>query len=304
MLIFPYLGELSAIGAALTWSACALIFTAASHRMASSFSMNHYKTTFGMIILIIIQLVVTGTLIPHSISLLNWSLLALSGVIGYFLADASLYQSYMTVGPRLGILIFNFYPLMSTVLAWLFLKEALSIYALFGITVTLAGIVWVVAEKSEIRLKTHKKHFSRGIFFAITAGLMQAISFTIVKPVMTGGDPVDPLTTTVIRAIFGCSAYWIISLFRGKVIVVLKKTADKKAMALIGFGALIGSSVGVLLAMIAVKMAPVGIASTLMALMPIMVLPMVAIINKEKLSARAIVGTIIACLGVAILFNV
>jgi len=298
------IGELSAIGAALTWSACALIFTAASHRIGSSFSMNHYKTTFGMLILAVIQLITRGTFLPQSISSINWLLLGLSGVIGYFLADASLYQSYMTIGPRLGILIFNFYPLMSTLLAWLFLKEALSIYALFGISVTISGIIWVVSEKNNTRREIHKKHFTQGICFAICAGLFQAISFTIIKPVMTGVDQVDPLTTTLIRAGFGCAAYWIVSLFRGKVITVFKKSSDKKAMALIGVGALVGSSIGVVLAMIAVKMAPVGIASTLMALMPIMILPMVAIVYKEKISARAILGTIVACLGVAILFNV
>lgn len=298
-----YIGEISAICAALAWSMCALIFTVASRRIGA-FSMNHYKTTFAVFIIAAMQLVTKGTLLPFHISSLNWFLLALSGIIGFVLADSSLYQSYMDLGPRKGILIFNFYPLVSTVLAWFFLGEALSIYALLGIAVTSAGIVWVVSEKVAVKEGTHTKHFRRGVLFAIAAGLFQAIGFTLVKPIMTGIDPVDPLTTTLIRGAFGCATYWAVTILRGRLTVVLKKASDKKSMKFILMGSLIGSSFGVLLAMVAVKMAPVGIASTLMALMPIMVLPMVAIVHKEQLSMRAIFGTIIACVGVAILFNV
>ena len=298
-----YLGEISAICAALAWSMCALIFTVASHRIGA-FSMNHYKTTFAVLIIAAMQLVTKGTLMPHHISSLNWLLLALSGVVGFVLADSSLYQSYMDLGPRKGILIFNFYPLVSTVLAWFFLGEALSIYALLGIAVTTSGIVWVVSEKVATKERTDSKHFKRGVIFAVAAGLFQAIGFTLVKPIMTGLDPVDPLTTTLLRALFGCSAYWLVTIFRGRLGIVLKKASDTKSMKFILLGSLIGSSFGVVLAMVAVKMAPVGIASTLMALMPIMILPMVAIVHKENLSMRAIFGTIIACAGVAILFNV
>ena len=298
-----YIGEISAICAALAWSMCAVIFTVASRRIGA-FSMNHYKTTFAVAIIAIMQLVTKGALLPYHISSINWILLALSGIIGFVLADSSLYQSYMDIGTRKGILIFNFYPLVSTVLAWFFLGEALSIYALVGIAVTTSGIVWVVSEKIGNKEKTDGKHFTRGVLFAVAAGLFQAIGFTLVKPIMTGTNPVDPLTTTLLRGLFGCATYWLVTIFRGRLSIVLKKTSDKKSMKFILLGSLIGSSFGVLLAMIAVKMAPVGVASTLMALMPVMILPMVVVVHKEQLSMRAIIGTIIACAGVGILFNV
>jgi len=297
------LGEISAIGAAISWSACALIYTVASHRIGS-FSMNHYRVIFGLIIIAIIHFVLTGTLLPVNISSMNWSLLVISGVIGYFLADASLYQSYTDIGPRLGVLMFNFYPIMSSFLAWMFLREVLSIYACIGILATISGIVWVVLEKRPVSADKHKKNFARGICFAAGAGVFQAITFTIVKPAMTGDNPVDPLTATLVRYAAGCAAYWGVSILRGRFIQVLKKVRDMKSMAFIGTGSLIDSAFGIWLAMIAVKLAPVGIASTLMALMPIMIIPMVAIAYKERVSPRAIIGTLIACLGVAILFNV
>ena len=74
-------------------------------------------------------------------------------------------------------------------------------------------------------------------------------------------------------------------------------------MSLIGIGAIIGPALGVWLSMVAIKLAPVGIASTLMALMPVTILPMTWLAYREKVSLRAIIGAVIACIGVALLFR-
>ena len=297
-----YIGEISAIGAAISWSACALFFTAASHRVGS-FSMNHYKWIFAVIIIAVVQLLLKGSLVPTDISIMNWFLLILSGLLGCFLADACLMQSYVDIGPRLGVLVFNFYPLISALLAWMFLKEILSVYAWMGIIITISAIVWVTLEKKSTRTGTHKSHFMRGINFAIGAGIFQAISFIIVKPAMEGNNATDPLTATLIRATVGGTAYWVVTIARGRLVNVLKKSLDVKTMSLIAVGALFGSFIGIWLSMVAVKLTPVGIAATLMALMPIAILPMVAVVHKERISVRAIIGAVIACLGIAILFN-
>jgi drug/metabolite transporter (DMT)-like permease len=120
---------------------------------------------------------------------------------------------------------------------------------------------------------------------------------------MIGSDGVDPLTATVIRAIFGGAAFWIISAVRGHLPIIIRKGKDIRSMALIAGGAVIGAVLGVWLSMVAIKLAPIGIASTLMALMPVTILPITAIVYKERVSWRAIVGAIIACLGVAVLFQ-
>ncbi len=179
----------------------------------------------------------------------------------------------------------------------------LSVYAWTGIIVTISAIVWVTSEKKHIKTNAHKGNFMRGINLAIGAGVFQAISFIVVKPAMEGDNSTDPLTATLIRASVGGAAYWAVTIARGRLINVLKKSLDAKTMFLIGLGALIGSFIGIWLSMVAVKLTPIGIASTLMALMPITILPMVAVVYKERISARAIIGAVIACLGIAILFN-
>jgi drug/metabolite transporter (DMT)-like permease len=120
---------------------------------------------------------------------------------------------------------------------------------------------------------------------------------------MVGENAVDALTATIIRAIFGGAAFWLVTLFRGQLKMTLRKVKDKQAMSLIGIGAVVGPSLGVWLSMVAIKMAPVGIASTLMALMPVTILPMTAIAYKERITMRAFIGAVVACIGTAILFN-
>ena len=67
-------------------------------------------------------------------------------------------------------------------------------------------------------------------------------------------------------------------------------------------GSIVGPSLGVWLSMVAVQLIPVGIASTLMATRPIMMLPLSKWFYNEKISLRAIIGTVIALIGVAMIF--
>jgi drug/metabolite transporter (DMT)-like permease len=59
---------------------------------------------------------------------------------------------------------------------------------------------------------------------------------------------------------------------------------------------------GISFSLIAIEHTKVGIAATIMAMVPILMLPLVRVFLKEKLSWRAIVGAFVAVGGVAMLF--
>ena len=67
-------------------------------------------------------------------------------------------------------------------------------------------------------------------------------------------------------------------------------------------GSLTGPFIGVWLSLISVQKAPLGIASTLMSLMPIILLPVGYFLFDERIGMRAIGGTVVAFVGTAILF--
>ncbi|MCD6113207.1 MAG: EamA family transporter, partial [Bacteroidales bacterium] len=63
-----------------------------------------------------------------------------------------------------------------------------------------------------------------------------------------------------------------------------------------------GPFLGVSFSLMSVKYTGVGIASTIMAIVPILIIPLSVIFFKEKITFKDIVGTIIAVGGVVIFF--
>ncbi len=69
-------------------------------------------------------------------------------------------------------------------------------------------------------------------------------------------------------------------------------------------GAFSGPFLGVSFSLLAVQRAEVGVASTLMALPPVILLPIGYYVFKERFGWQAVAGTLVAIAGVAILFLV
>ena len=106
----------------------------------------------------------------------------------------------------------------------------------------------------------------------------------------------------VIRVIVAVGVVWVFAIMTkqfSKSFIQFRQFP--KAIKFAFGGALIGPFLGVWLSLIAVQFAKIGIASTLMALTPIFHLPIGSML-KEKITRQAVVGTIIAMIGVAIIF--
>jgi drug/metabolite transporter (DMT)-like permease len=67
-------------------------------------------------------------------------------------------------------------------------------------------------------------------------------------------------------------------------------------------GALTGPFLGVWLSLIAIQHTSIGVASTLMALPPVFLLPISRLVFAEQIGWRTILGTMVAISGVAMLF--
>jgi drug/metabolite transporter (DMT)-like permease len=65
---------------------------------------------------------------------------------------------------------------------------------------------------------------------------------------------------------------------------------------------LTGPALGVVLSLVAIANAHIGVASTLMSLTPVFLLPVAHFLFREKITSRAVMGTLIALLGVVLLF--
>jgi len=107
----------------------------------------------------------------------------------------------------------------------------------------------------------------------------------------------------VIRMLIAMLFMWALTLLMGQVKVTLQKVSNNSKLIMnIAGGTVIGPFLGVWLSQIAVQRSYVGIASTLMAMTPIVILPISKFYYRENISMRAVIGTVIALVGVAIIF--
>jgi drug/metabolite transporter (DMT)-like permease len=226
--------------------------------------------------------------------------LGISGVIGLALGDAFLFQSYVSVGARLGSLLLSLAPIFGSIIAWIFFHETLTLLQIIGIVLALAGIAWVVMSH-EAPANTPHGHTRRGVIFGVLAGLGQAVGLVLSKQGMTG--TFSPFQANAIRMLAAAIFMWIWTAAEGQARATIETIHKQpKALQLIALGAVIGPVLGVSASLLAVQHAEIGVASTLMALPPVIVLPISYFIFKEKVGWQGVAGTVLAIVGVAVLF--
>jgi drug/metabolite transporter (DMT)-like permease len=300
----PYPGELAALTTALFWSFTSLFFTSASRRIGS-YWLNKFRIVMATVFLAITMLVTTGGLIPPETGYRAFIYLALSGIIGLVLGDTCLFRAFVLIGTRLSLLIFTISPIIAALTAWILLGETLSLPAVIGIAVTVLGVAWVTAERSHHNGNSNyadKGSRGLGVVLAVAGAAGQAIGLVLAKAGMS--DNIDPLPATFIRMLTAAIAIWLFSLITGNIKKTGQKIKDKRALLLALGGSICGPFLGVWLSLVAVKNTEAGIAAAIMATVPVMVIPLVIIVYKEKVSARAFLGAVLAAGGVALLFLV
>ncbi len=297
-----YAGELAALLTAFLWSFTTLFFTSAG-RLIGSLWVNRIRIPMAMILLGTLYFITSGHLWPSGVSPESFLYLAASGVIGLTLGDSFLFKALVIMGPRRTLVVFATWPIFASIAAWITLGETLGIVALTGIVLTIAGVIWVTAER---QYETNKVKYAEsgsnrlGIGLAILAAAGQAIGLVLAKAGM--GNDISPLPATLIRMVAAAVAVWILAFFKKDIKNIATVFKNRKALALTLGGAVCGPFLGVWMSLTAVKYTATGIASAIMSTVPILVIPLVIIFYKEKVTLRAIIGAVIAVAGVIILF--
>jgi drug/metabolite transporter (DMT)-like permease len=117
---------------------------------------------------------------------------------------------------------------------------------------------------------------------------------------MAGG--LSAISANHIRVTAAALVITAVSLLSGKLRADILKMKDIKAVVQIGSGALTGPVLGVILSLVAIRYTHIGIASTLMSLSPILLIPVGHFLFKERITLRSVVGTVIALTGAVLLF--
>jgi len=255
----------------------------------------------ALLVMVLLHLALVGTLFPASAGLARFAWLGVSGLIGFALGDALLFEAYVLLGPRLTVLVFTTWPVFSALMAWALLGESMGLAKVAAMVVTLGGIALVVLETSRAQTQVRPRRFTLGLALALGGAIGQAVGFIFSKFGMSGGF--SPISANLIRVGAGALAMWAWQLFRGELVGNVRKLKDTHAAMLIGFGALFGPVAGVVLSLYAINHARyLGVASTIMSLSPVLILPFSVFVEKERVGLWAVLGTVVSIGGAAAMF--
>jgi drug/metabolite transporter (DMT)-like permease len=294
----PYLGEIASLATAVCWASNSVLFALAGKRVGSQ-AVNAVRLYLALAVMLVVHQVMFGTLFPFTAGSQRLLALGASGLIGFALGDALLFESLVLLGPRVAMLLMTLSPIFSAILAWVFLGQTLSGPKIAAILVTLAGIAWVVSEgHGEGDERPHQ--WGLGVLLGVGGALGQTLGLILSGIGMRGG--MSPISANLVRVLAGTAALSVWLLFRGEFLVNAERMRDRGAFLLIAAGAVTGPVIGVVLSLYAITHAAMGVAATLMSLSPVLLLPVSVLLYRERVSARAIAGTIISILGAAGLF--
>lgn len=293
-------GAFAALATAVFWSATSTFFTIAG-REVGSVVVNRSRLFLASIFLLATHWIVMGEPIPFAATRDQWFWLALSGLIGFVLGDAFLFQAFVWVGPRISMLMMSLAPVIAAVVSWFALGEHLSILQFSGILVTISGVVWVMLDRRASSTVVENRDYFRGVLFGLGAASGQALGLIASKFGLRGG--ISPLSGNTIRVITATLIIWLLALLtRSARSSVQSFMRSRPARLSILGGTFFGPFLGVWLSLIAIQNAPVGNASTLMGLSPIILVPIGRIVFREQFTWWTIAGTLIAMVGVTLLF--
>ncbi|MGE5251017.1 MAG: DMT family transporter [Bacteroidota bacterium] len=293
------LGETAGLLTSLFFAINSVFITRAGQRVGAVVS-NRTRVLFALLYLILLNILLYRQPLAFDAEPAHWGWLSLSGIIGLALGDALLFESYLSVGPRLGNLLLSLSPVFAALEAWLFIGERLGTWQVLGMLLALGGIVWVLLERRD-RREPLPQHVTAGILLGVLSALCQATGFLFSRRGLYDGFP--PIQGNAIRMLAAAVILIVIALFQRQVGPTLGTLrANPDALRLLMLAAFVGPVVGVSLSLFAVQNAQVGVASTLTSLTPVFMLPISVLVFKERLNWQAVLGTLVAMLGVAVLF--
>mgnify|MGYP006282645437 FL=1 len=308
-----HFGEFASLMAAFCWTATALAFESAGKKIGS-LSVNLIRLFMAIFMLGIFTWIGRGLFLPLDASWHQWKWLVISGLIGFSLGDLFLFEAYVRIGARISSLIMSFVPPITGIIGWLIMDERLSAENILGMAITLTGIILVISQRKnrnpnpsriietpqkKKRIKMTFSYHVVGIIMAFGGAVGQATGLVLSK---FGMQDYNAFAATQIRVFAGTIGFMILFFILRRWNRVFHALRNKKAMKRVVIGAFFGPFLGVAFSLLAVQNTLTGIASTLMALVPVLIIPPAVLYFKEKVNFLEILGAFIAFAGVALFF--
>ena len=301
-----YLGELISIGVAFSWTATALLSEFGSKRLGN-LTLNVLRMLLALLFSLVLFWVVMGSPLPPigSMEACGWMLL--SGLVGYVIGDFCLFQCYIIIGSRYGQLFMTLAPLSAALMAWVTLGQQMTMMSIVAMLVTLTGIGISVIGRGEHH-KVSLKLPTNGVLFAVGAAVCQGVGLVLSKIGMDHYQTTDipewliPFSANFFRCVAGIIGFLLLLYWREGFAPLRTAIHDRKGLTVATATTIFGPFVGVGFSLMAVQYTDAGIASTLMAMTPVIILLPSYWLFGQKITWRSVLGALISVVGVSLFF--
>ena len=298
MMIDQQIGELAALATAVLWTLSAVAWTSAG-KYIGALAVSFLRLLMAVAMLMIYGYVRRGLPWPSDVDRQTWRVLGVSGFLGFFVSDLCLFKAFLVIGPRLSLLVTSLTPLMATVISSIWRGRSLGPLAWLAMCTTLAGVLWVVLEQRDgDGHPQNRKTLRYGLLLAFVATATQSVGMVLAKD---GVAHYDPAASALIRILGALVGYFLLITLLGRWPPIVAASRRAKPMLILLGGAVVGPFVGVSMCMLALQSCHEGVVTTILATIPVMILPFSVYLFGERVSVRAVGGAVVAAGGVALL---
>lgn len=287
--------ELAALGAALCW-ALGSLFAASATRQLGAIAFTRLRMAM-VFVMLLAALLCSGNSVSTIVTG-DWGWLILSGFIGIFIGDTALFLTMSRLGPRRTGILFACNAPMTVFLAWAILDEQMQLPAIIGIVLVASGVfVAIVHGKRRDQLhdwETVRGKLWIGVCIGLLAALSQSAGSLLVAPALRHGT--DPLTVATIRIGSALIAFY---LARGAFpnLTRCQRPLDRLLALRLFASGFLGMAVGMTLLLYAFAHGSIGLSAALSSTTPVMLIPIIWIVSRERPAGGAWIGAFLAVAG-------
>lgn len=308
-----FIGEFISLAVAVLWTVAALTCEVSSKRVGVAVT-NVWRMLLGLVLSMMLCYIFMGSALPRYADLQTWAWLLSSGAVGFVVGDMCLLNSYMSIGSRYGQLFMTTAPIFSALSAWVLMGQRMTFMSIMAMIVTLLGIAISVLGRGEGKKRISLDLPLKGVLFGLGAGIGQGVGYVlsviglhhytsiVPKAYLDRFSLGLPFSANIIRLVAGLLLFTVILVFKGKGGGFRRSCLDAKSMFYIVLAVLTGPVIGVGLSLMASQYTVAGVASTIMATTPIMILLPTYFLFHQPITLKSVLGAVISVLGVAMFF--
>jgi drug/metabolite transporter (DMT)-like permease len=292
----PLLGELACLSAALLWAMSIQLFREAIDRHGAR-AANLFKCVFAAALLAATVLA-TGSWRAFSVtSPTDLILVAISGLLGLTLGDTALFSAVARLGAHRGLLLQTLAPVFATAIA-IPLGEHLGTAQWVGSGVVLAGVMIVLSRDDGRSGRPAVGGIAAGVALGVLSAFGQGPGVVVAK---AGMAALPILPATLLRLAVGAGGLAAVGAVTGTLGRAAAALRDRRGLPRLALASFFGTYLAMLLMMAGIAWAPASIAAVLLATPPVFGLVVESVLEHRLPSARGVLGTAIAIVGVALL---